>query len=59
MSEDDERLLSTARVAKIFGRTTLTIRRWIEDGKIEARFINGRYYISKAEVDRKLSDSQS
>jgi predicted site-specific integrase-resolvase len=52
MTDDDDRYLSTARVAHMFDVTTYTVRDWITSGKIAGVQINGRWKILLSEVTR-------
>jgi excisionase family DNA binding protein len=46
-------LLTTATVAKEFGVTTQTVRRWIAEGKMKAVQTPGAHFrVSLAEVER-------
>lgn len=45
-------LYSVGAVAKMFGVDTHTVRRWINDGKLNATKIEGRWRIQRSEVIR-------
>lgn len=47
---DDTRFYSTAKVARMFGITTETVRDWISVGKLEGVRINGMWRIPHAAV---------
>lgn len=44
--------LTTGEVATIFGVTTLTVKRWADDGKLPSfRTPGGHYRFNRADVD--------
>jgi excisionase family DNA binding protein len=45
---------TVAQIAEGFGRSELTIRRWIKSGRIKAVQIGGVWYIPADEVDALL-----
>lgn len=51
-----EILLSTSDVSKILGVSARTIRHYIEDGKLKARRIGGRYKVLENEVIQFLNE---
>lgn len=48
----EDPLYTAQEVAKMFGVTAYTIRLWIEQGRIEARKIEGRWRIPRSEIRR-------
>lgn len=47
-----DKFLSVKSVGEIFDVSSATIRDWINDGKITAHKINGRWRIRQSEVNR-------
>lgn len=51
------KLVSTAKLAKLFGVTTMTAWAWIKEGKFgEAVQIKTRWYVKQSEVDRVINE---
>ena len=50
---------TVAQVAKGFGRSELTIRRWIKAGRLRAVRIGGAWYVPADEVDSLLHPEPS
>lgn len=48
----DDRLMSTGRAAQELGVTSQTVRRWIDEGRLEAvRSATGRFLVRAGDVD--------
>ena len=51
-----EEFLSTRQIAKMLGLKTITIRRWIEKGLLQAYKLGKEHRIKKADLDKFLEE---
>lgn len=52
MDITEDPLLSTKQIAKLFGVTPYTIRKWINDDRMKAVRLNGQLKVRRSEVNR-------
>lgn len=60
MTDNEDRLLSVADVARLLSVTEPTVREWIKEGKLRAHRAGARLWrIRSSEVDRMLAEQAS
>lgn len=54
-TDDDDLLLTTHQVARIFQKTPKTIRRWLRAGVLDGHRIGRDWYVTPAAIDRMVA----
>lgn len=51
MTDQNKVLYNTSEAAAALGISRVTLYRWLDAGKIEARKVNGHYYFTRAQLE--------